>query len=104
MNRLILAISSAYSPAVTIAVMAIITIWAELSPTFKDALKSLSGHHWRTKSYLTVIIFFACTGVLYAFLKRRQSSPKVAIILVIFIALISAIAVTGFYVVHFLGT
>ena len=104
MNRLILAISSAYASAITIAAMASITIWAELSPPFKDMLKSATGHHWRTKSYLTVIIFLAGTGVLYAFLKRRQSSPKVAIILVIFTALISAVIVTGFYIVHFLGT
>ena len=102
MNRLIFAISSAYASAVTIAAMAIITIWAELSPSFKDSLKSLSGHHWRTKSYLTIGIFVVGTMVLYSFLKRRQLSPAKAIVLVIFTALVSAVAVTGFYIVHFL--
>jgi len=103
MNRLSLAISAAYASAITIASMAIITIWAELSPQFKNILKSWSGHHWRTKSYLTVAIFIVCTVVLYSFFKRRQSSPRFAIMLVIIIALIGSVAVTGFYILHFLG-
>ncbi len=103
MNRLSLAISSAYASAITIVIMAVVTIWAELSPSFKDSLKSLSGHHWRTKSYLTIIIFVAGTGVLYAFLKRRQSSPRIAIMAVIVAAILGSVAVTGFYVLHFFG-
>ena len=102
MNRLPLAISSAYSSAITILAMAVVTIWADLSPSFKDALKSLSGHHWRTKSYLTVAIFVVGTFILYSFLKRRQPLPVKAIIVVIFSALIGAVAVTGFYIIHFL--
>lgn len=101
MNRLSLAISSAYASVITIVAMAAITIGAELSPSFKDMLKSWSGHHWRTKSYLTVMLFLAGTGILYAFLKRRQSSPRVAIISMILAAILGAIAVTGFYVIHF---
>ena len=101
MNKIKFALSTAYASILSIVVAVFLTITSELSTPFKDVLKLWSGHHWRTKSYLVLItfIFFILT------LRSNPSERTIrwAIITTTIIALLGAIAITGFYVLHFIS-
>ena len=47
--------------AVTIAWVAVVTIYSELSSTFKELLASIGGHHWignRDFLFIALLVFF----------------------------------------------
>jgi len=46
--------------------MTAITIIGEYSALFKDFLKNISGHHWITKSFAALLIYFLALGMCYA--------------------------------------
>ncbi len=50
--------AGAISTLLTGAVIVFMTIYAELSEPFKNALKSITGHHWISKSLISLILFF----------------------------------------------
>lgn len=102
MNKLKSIYSSAYSAAITILVVTAVTIGAELSASFKNWLVTLSGHHWVTKSYLSLIAF----ALFYAlfFLTRKSVSERTAkkalAVLEIF-TILGFAAILGFYLYEF---
>src|SRR3990167_6368538 len=51
-------------PALLFAVK--VSIWAELAPPLKDWLKSLSGHHWTSKSYLPMLVYVVVFAYCYS--------------------------------------
>src|SRR3989344_8598313 len=65
MNTPRLIFASALAAIATIVFVVVITIWAELSVPLKDWLKNFSGHHWTSKSLLSVLMFAAATLILY---------------------------------------
>lgn len=65
MNKPRLIISSAYAAILTIVFVVVITIWAELSAPLKDWLKNLSGHHWTSKSILSVLLYAVAAVAVY---------------------------------------
>ena len=103
MNKLKLIKSSANSAAFTILFVTILTIWAEFSMPLKDWLKSISGHHWTTKSIFSAIFFLATLIVFY--LVNRSSSPesvKKSLYSLITIAVVGVLALTLFFTGHHL--
>ena len=65
MNKLRSAFASAVAASVAVAVAVVITVWAEFSPALKATLKSITGHHWVTKSYLTMLVYAAIMAAIY---------------------------------------
>ncbi len=105
MNKLQkLSFASAVSASIIIAATAIITIWAELSPAFKDGLKNLTGHHWLTKSVFVLIGFPLLLAVLYGLLRREISYSALhkSLWVLIWTAVIGSAAVLGFFAWHYL--
>ncbi|MSS74129.1 hypothetical protein EXS72_00610 [Candidatus Pacearchaeota archaeon] len=84
---------------VTTIVVTLVTIFAELLSGFKDFLKSISGHHWTTKSWLSIILFFG----IYFFVKLSDKNLDIQketkkVILVI---LISMLLLFAFFIWHY---
>ena len=77
------------------------TIAAELSPAFKSLLANGFGHHWLAKSDIAVILF-----ITVALVFSRKPDPEDVTGLVkgvLASVLLGALAIFGFYLVHFLG-
>jgi len=96
--------SSAISASVSIIAITVITIWAELTPGLKDFLKSLSGHHWVTKSLAVVILFPLVLGITYAFSRGETADSAVrrSLWTLIVSTVAGPIAILGFFLWHFL--
>lgn len=52
----------------TVVFISAVTIAGELSEGVKNILKALTGHHWITKSLLSLILFFGT----YIFVKKSD--------------------------------
>jgi uncharacterized BrkB/YihY/UPF0761 family membrane protein len=70
MNKSKLILSSSFATIITIVFVVVLTIWAELSVPIKDWLKNFSGHHWTSKSILSVLLYVVATAVLYWLLPK----------------------------------
>ena len=84
--------------ALTIALIAVATIGSELSPTFKQLLSSIGGHHWIGKSVLSAVFF----GLLYLVFSK-VSDHRFTLRdtgLLIGTVIISGLAILVFYVLH----
>lgn len=93
--------SMSFATIVTIIAITLITIVAEFSEGFKNALKAVTGHHWITKSALAFVLFFA----VYFFVKK--SDDKVDALAeswhVIWVTLLASLVLFVFYLWHFLS-
>ncbi|MBI2610106.1 hypothetical protein HYW53_02930 [Candidatus Giovannonibacteria bacterium] len=95
--------ASAVAASLTIVFVTVITIWAEFSVPLKGYLKSLSGHHWVTKSYGSLIVYFLGLMIFYAFAQNlNEKSAGRAIVWAIWSAILGSIALTGFFILHFM--
>jgi len=104
MDKLKSIYASAYSSVVTITAVVLITVSAELSVPFKEFLKSLTGHHWVTKSWFSLIVF-ALFFAIFFFAKKTVSdwqTQKALNILQLF-AVFGFLAILGFYIYEFLA-
>lgn len=88
--------------AVTIWLIAGMTIGSELSAEFKSFLASLTGHHWTAKSLIALIAFFVLYGL---FRKFKESRNLVADTIVLCASTVLAgLVIFGFFSWHFLTT
>ena len=84
--------------AVTIAWVAFVTIYSELSSAFKALLSLIGDHHWIGKSVLSVVIF----GLLYLIFSRF-SDDKLNLRdtgWLLGTVVISGLAILTFYIIH----
>ncbi len=88
------------STSITIVWIAVMTIWSELSSSYKDFLKELTGHHWVSKGVISIILFILAYLVLSRLIKDKntEKSTNTTIILVV----VSGMAIGGFFIWHFL--
>jgi len=101
MSRTRLVIASSYAAIVTITFVTIITIWAELAAPLKDWLKIFSGHHWTSKSVLSVLVYAVAAAVLYkVFPEPNDGRLRQALFLLLWSAVLGVIALTVFYTGH----
>jgi len=104
MNKLKLISSSAYASIVTIIFVVSITIWAERSVPLKSWLAGLSGHHWTSKSILSLLIYGVLTLVIYAKLaEQTEISLHRALRSLLFFTIAGVVIITAFYTGHHLG-
>lgn len=94
--------ASALAAASSIFVVTAVTIIAELSAPFKDGLKSFTGHHWVTKSWLSVIVFALAFLAIYAFTKKPKTSRvRHALQLLLAFLIGGTLILLGFFVFEF---
>ncbi|MEK7122122.1 MAG: hypothetical protein AAB807_00945 [Patescibacteria group bacterium] len=101
MNKPRLIFSSACAAIITIAFIVIITIWAELSAPLKDWLKNFSGHHWTSKSILSVLSFAVVAAIFY-FLSGQPSDNRLKKTLefLLIAAAFGIVIITAFFIGH----
>ncbi len=93
--------SIGFATIFTIVCVTAITLYAELSESFKNILKSITGHHWITKSIFSVVLFFG----IYFF--SKISDEKIDILRevkkIIWITLFCSLALFFFFLWHYLN-
>ncbi len=93
--------SMGFATIFTIVFVTAITLYAEVSESFKNILKSITGHHWITKSLFSVIMFFG----IYFF--SKLSDEKVDILKevrkIIWTTLLCSLALFFFFLWHYLN-
>ena len=104
MDKLKSIYASAYSAALTIITVVAITIGAELSVPFKNWLAGFTGHHWVTKSWISLLVFILFFGI-FKFRKTSadESRTKRALLALQVFAVLGFIAILGFYIYEFLA-
>ena len=85
--------------AVTIAWIAVATIYSELSSSFKELLASIGGHHWIGKSVLSLVVFGMLYGAFAMFGNDRFSLRDTWWLIATVV--LSGLAIVIFYVLHF---
>ncbi|MEK6916520.1 MAG: hypothetical protein AABW92_02135 [Nanoarchaeota archaeon] len=86
------------STSSTIVLIAVLTIWSELSTPFKIWLTGIAGHHWVTKGVFS-LVFFVITY--FVFSKFSEDNVKKETSCVVVSAILSGLAIFLFYIWHF---
>jgi len=104
MNRLRIIFASSWGAIVAIAFVIAITIWMEFSPALKAWLVSIAGHHWTTKSILTMLIWIIVMKIMY-FAKPNPSDDRIrnSLKTLTFVAIAGALIIFGFFFLHYVG-
>jgi len=77
------------------------TIAAESYAPVKDFLTGLTGHHWTAKGIIALVVFFLTA---FVFSKKEDPDDLTGLVIgVIISALAGALAIFGFYMLHFHG-
>ena len=99
--RLIYASSWAATFAVLFAT--VITIWAEMQAPLKAWLKSITGHHWTTKSWFTVGVYVVLLLLIYVF-KREPNDMQVknSMKWLFVVAILGVLVLFLFFALHYL--
>ncbi len=93
---------SSWSAATTIVTVVVVTLASEFSVPFKNWLASFTGHHWVTKSWLSVIIFLVMFAVLYIGSKNVDATKtKRALMALEVTAVLGFLLILGFYTYEF---
>jgi len=96
--------ASAVASITAIAVVVAVTIGGELSVPFKSWLKSFTGHHWTTKSWLSLIVFVVGFLIIRSLIKEPDAvRTRRSILLLIATAILGSVVLVGFFVFEYLG-
>ena len=76
MDRIKLIYASAIAAIISPAFVVFVTIYAEFSAPLKNWLSALSGHHWTSKSILSLLVYLLATKLIY--LMRKNVPPEEA--------------------------
>ena len=103
-NRLRLILASCYSASLTIWLIAWLTVGSELSEEIKASLADLTGHHWVSKSWLSVIVYLLGLWILQSRFKQITDQQAVKAVYSLIGSLLGAsLVVTGSYLLHYWG-
>lgn len=83
---------------VSIWFVTVITIGAELSPTFKDFIASVFLHHWLGKGILTLVVF----GLVVVVTPERRFDERRWATYVLGSVVAGGFFILGYFVVHYL--
>lgn len=95
--------SSAIAAGASILFVAVAaTVWGELSPPLKEALKNITGHHWITKGIGSLIVFGIFFALAYVW-GRNISVDKIRMSfrLLFFITIAATFVIFLFFVWHY---
>jgi hypothetical protein len=84
--------------ALTIALVAVVTIGSELFASFKQLLSSIGGHHWIGKSVLSLVFFAVFFGI-FSKVSDDTFSLKDTWLLIGSV-FVSGLAIAIFYIQH----
>lgn len=103
MKNIKLIYSSSISAILSVIATTTVTIWGEISPTFMNFLKSFTGHHWLTKSYLSLVVYAAGLLIFY-FIPRniRPNTARKAVLSLVAVAVAGAIVLLSFFIWQYL--
>ena len=103
MDKLKSIYASAYSAVITIVTVVAITTLGELSVPFKNWLTGFTGHHWVTKSWISLLVFAVCFCV-FRITKKTVSASQTskALFALEAITILGFLAILGFYVYEFI--
>ncbi len=101
MNKLTSIFASAYSATITIIVVTLLTIGAELAPKFKTWLADFTGHHWVTKSWASLIVFILFFLVFRLAKNVTPEQTKKALWTLEIAIILGSLAILGFYMYEF---
>jgi hypothetical protein len=97
--------STSIAAIVTIIVVTVVTLLGELSGSFMKLLTFLTGHHWITKNFLSVIVFLIVlaitSGSSQGAEKSVQESPT-ALLWTAVTAVVCSVVLFGFFMIDFL--
>lgn len=98
-----LAYSSSIAATLAIIFITALTIWAELSPPLKDSLTAITGHHWVTKSVLTMAVY--AVGFIVFYYAFGANAPRVrrAVITLIVISWLATAGLVVFFFWHYVA-
>lgn len=91
--------SSAIAAITAIVAVTAATIASEMSHAFKNWLQSVTGHHWITKSWLSIIVFISGFLAVY-FLAREPDDSRLrfALIALILSVWMGSAIIIGFFI------
>ncbi len=93
--------SMGFATTFVIVFITAITLFAELFEGFKNILKSITGHHWITKSVFSFVLFFG----IYFF--SKFSDEKIDILKevrkIVWSVLLCSLALFFFFLWHYLN-
>lgn len=99
MNSLRKIYASSIGAIVAIILATVMTIVGERSEAFNAWLKSVSGHHWRTKSIFTIVAYVVVFAIAYAMVRDPQPARvRSALRWLLAIAVICIVIVVGYFV------
>lgn len=102
MDKLKSIYASAYSASATIVVVVAMTIGAELSAPFKNWLAGFTGHHWVTKSWISILAFILLYCVFRFTIKSADGTrTRKALILLEAATILGFLAILGFYMYEY---
>ena len=96
--------SSSIAAILSALFVTVITILAEKAPVLKTWLADFSGHHWTSKSILSIALYFA--GLIFFYLLPKQITPAVVkkyLKLAILFAFLGSLAIFIFFTGHNFG-
>ncbi|MDP2647850.1 MAG: hypothetical protein Q8P35_01220 [Candidatus Yanofskybacteria bacterium] len=103
MDKLKSICASAYSASLAIIMVVAMTIGAELSIPFKNWLTGFTGHHWVTKSWISLFVFVLCFCVLRVAQKSvNESQTSKALFALEAVTILGFLAILGFYAYEFI--
>ena len=96
--------TSSLAATVSIAFTVVITILAELLSPLKDWLKSMTGHHWTTKSIASIAVYAVFLFLFYLLPHPSTSTALRKSLYGLFITvLVGFLALLLFYSGHYWG-
>lgn len=97
--------SLTYATILTICLIVILTIWGEVSFSFKSFLTGTGGHHWTAKGLFSAIFFLTSYFLLSKTAKTGRGSLSLTrqIIYTIIATVLGGIIIFGFYVFSFVS-
>lgn len=90
------------SGIITFISLVFTVIYAEINEQFKNLLTSLTSHHWITKSIFVIISYIILYVITQFFIKENMSSKHKFIYLLIIFAILSYLAILGFFTYEFI--
>jgi hypothetical protein len=97
MNRLKLIYASAFAATISIVFSVAITLMAEWIPSLKNALKAWTGHHWTSKSVLSILVYVALLLIAYNITDQPEGSQLRRSIYVVTLAALLGYAILFFF-------
>jgi len=104
MNKLKAIYVSAHSAVASIVVTVFLTIFSELSAPFKSWLAGFTGHHWVTKSWVSLIVFVLMYTIFSVACKTvNGAQTRKALVLLEVVVILGFLAILGFFAFEFLA-